>query len=59
MFSEYQLLLNDSSTRLFAALPVEDRDRKILKIVGLTDSALKQFLQPVYYEVSGCLHSDR
>eukprot|EP01035_Chromulina_nebulosa_P033906 gene33906-45416_t len=50
VFSEYQELINDSSTRGFVCIPLADSQGLLLQLVRQVDTVLTAFKQPEYYK---------
>ena len=51
VFSEYQELVNDASTRGFVCIPLADSQGLLLQLVRQVDTVLTAFKQPEYYKV--------
>ena len=51
VFSEYQELVNDASTRGFVCIPLADSQGLLLQLVRQVDTVLAAFKQPEYYKV--------
>lgn len=57
VFSEYQELINDSSTRGFVCIPLADSQGLLQQLVRQVDTVLTAFKQPEYYKVHTSIYS--
>ena len=51
VYREFYVLNNESKTRSFVCLPVEDRTGTLSKLVGAVDTVMKNFQRAEYYQV--------
>jgi hypothetical protein len=50
----YSTFLNETQTKVFLVLKVEDRSHKLAKNIEIIDHILSSFGAPIFYEVSVC-----
>lgn len=50
VYREFYILNNESKTRSYVCLPIEDRAGTLLKLVGAVDSVLRSFRRAEYYQ---------
>lgn len=59
LYPEYYVLHNDARSKSFICLPVDPSGgpaaTRLGQMVRCVDDALKDFGQPVYYEVPACM----
>ena len=47
--AKYHVLVNETETRAFVCVPIDDRAEQFSKLIAAVDIAMTEFMQPVYY----------